>query len=180
MTYCSTYLVNITLIKTNFISQSQVATRTRHAARRTESSKSAKTPGPGPGPGGPVVLQRPEARWQRDFKGSEDEQSIKSWIFFLIFVQNVCMFHNIENVRNWQLCKQKSRGTKDSDRLEILSGAVKWKECDENWKTNNLSVNMPTKKKVHMTVWLRTYDLYLILRMFLATKKWIRVLLNLQ
>ena len=49
MTYCSTYLANITLIKTNFISQS-------HGAQRAESSKAAKAPGPGPGPGGPVVL----------------------------------------------------------------------------------------------------------------------------
>ena len=49
----------------------------------------------------------------------------------------MCMFQGIKNVK-------KSKVTKDSDGLEILSEAVKWKECDENWKIDYSSVNMPT------------------------------------
>ena len=133
MTYCSTYLANITLIITNFISQSQVA-------RRTESTGMAGK------------QQRPlgldlEALWSSRLASGQmtaRSQRVRGRSInqimevFLIFVQYyLCMFHGIENVK-------KSRVTKDSDCLEILSEAVKWKDCDKNWKRDHLSVNMPT------------------------------------
>ena len=68
-------------------------------------------------------------------------------------------FQGIENVK-------KSKVTKDTDCLEILSEAVKWKECDENWKNRLLFSEHANNSKVLMTIWFHTYDTYDFINVF--------------